>query len=88
MRGRLALRKEYRINGSHKQLAWKVSGPEFHEFLQPVGLKAWSFKGQCAWLWETSEDIEAAGEKTGEQPVDIQRGNNNLKSAWDIQWGG
>ena len=21
-------------------------GAEFHEFLQPVGLKAWSFKGQ------------------------------------------
>lgn len=31
-------------------LAWKTRGPKFCEFLQPAGLKAWSFKGQQSWL--------------------------------------
>lgn len=33
-----------------KPLAWKTRGAEFHEFLQPVGFEAQSFKGQCVWL--------------------------------------
>ena len=44
-----------------------MRGADFREFLQPAGLKAWSFKGQCAWLWESVEDIGAAlGEKAGQ----------------------
>ena len=33
-----------------KPLAWKMKGAEFCEFLQPAGLKVWSFKGQWVWL--------------------------------------
>ena len=33
-------------NVSPKPLAWKIRGAEFRGFLQLVGLKAWSFKGQ------------------------------------------
>jgi len=31
-------------------LAWKMRGAELHEFLEPVGHKVWSFKGQQASL--------------------------------------
>ena len=67
----------------------KARGSESWKLLQPTGLKAWSFKGQSAWLWENLENIGAAlGEKAGKLFVDIQCGNSNLKSTWGTQWGG
>lgn len=39
-----------RENKSLQQLAWRLRGTEFHGFLQPVGLKVWSFQGQHVWL--------------------------------------
>ena len=41
---------EHKENICSKPLAWKMRGAKCHEFLQLVGLKAWSFKGQLAWL--------------------------------------
>ena len=48
-RKRLAHKGAHRENECSQQLAWKVKGAEFHEFLQPVHLKAWSFKGHYVW---------------------------------------
>ena len=38
--------------GKHfpKATGYKMSGADFHEFLQPVGYKDWSFKGRWTWL--------------------------------------
>ena len=44
---------------------------KFHEFLQPVGLKAWSFKGQWAWLRESWRHWGCSWKKAGKQPKDI-----------------
>ena len=37
-------------NVSPKLFAWNTRVAEFLELLQPMGLKAWSFKSQWAWL--------------------------------------
>lgn len=34
---------------------WPGNQTEFFEFLQLGGLKAWNFKNQQAWLWESPE---------------------------------
>ena len=44
-----------REDKSSNHLALKARGAEFHEFLQPAGLKAWNFKNQQAWFWESLE---------------------------------
>lgn len=33
-----------------KPLAWKIRGAGFHEYLKPVGLEDWSFKGLHVWM--------------------------------------
>ena len=40
---------------SSKYLVLKTRGAKFHEFLQPVSHKAWNFKNQRAWLWESPD---------------------------------
>ena len=45
----------HKENISPKPLAWKMRRAEFHEFLQPMGLKAWSFEGQQASLGQSLE---------------------------------
>ena len=37
-------------NTSPKPLAGKMREAEFHEFLQPVGIKDWHFRGPQVWL--------------------------------------
>lgn len=43
-------RNTHNENTYAKPLARKMRGADSHEFLQPVGLKHWSFIGQWAWL--------------------------------------
>lgn len=43
-------RGTHQENISPKPLAWKIRVTELCEFLQPVRLKAWSFKCQQSWL--------------------------------------
>ena len=40
----------HKENNPPKPLAWEMRKIEFCEFLQPAALRAWSFKGQRAWL--------------------------------------
>ena len=40
----------HKENISPKPSAGKIRKAEFPEFLQPGGLKDWSFKGQWVWL--------------------------------------
>ena len=46
-----------KAQGEHfpKTIALENRGAKFHELLQPVGLNAWSFKGQQAWLGQSPE---------------------------------
>ena len=45
-----AHRGTHKKNITPKLLAWNMRVAEFHEFLQTVELKAWSFKGPWVWL--------------------------------------
>lgn len=44
---------------SPEHLAIKVRGAEFHDFLQPAGLKVWNSKNQQAGLWVNQKDLES-----------------------------
>ena len=50
-------------NISPKPLAGKTRGAKFGEFLQPVGLKDWSFRGPQAWLGQRPEEAALLLEK-------------------------
>lgn len=50
VRDRRAHRRMHKENISPKPLAGKTRVAEFHEFLQPEGIKAWNFQTQLAWL--------------------------------------
>ena len=54
-RDRLSHRGVHWENKSLQQLAWKVRGAGFHEFLRASGLKAWCSEGQWALLKESLE---------------------------------
>ena len=43
-------RDTHKANTSPKPLSGKMRGAEFHEFLQQVGFKDWSFRSLQAWL--------------------------------------
>lgn len=74
-------------NEFQQQLAWKVRGAKFYKFLQPVGLKTWSFKCQPTWFWESSKDIGAIlGGKTGQTACKYTVWKY-MKGAWSTQWG-
>ena len=73
---------------SSQQVAQKTIGAEFYEFLQPAGLKAYSFKGQHAWLRENPETLGwLLKRRQGKQSLHIQHGNSDLKSTQGTQWG-
>ena len=74
---------------SPEQLAWKVRGAKFCDFLPPVGLKSWSFKAHWAWFWKNLEDPGLfLKKKQGKPTSDMQHGVSDLNSAWGTQWGG
>lgn len=50
VRDREAYRLTHKENISLKSSAGKMRGIDFCELLQTTGLKAWSCKGQWAWL--------------------------------------
>ena len=59
----------------HNKLVWKMRGPKFCEFLQPVGLKDWCSIGEQVWLVESPEALGLLLERNqGKLPVDIQHG--------------
>lgn len=81
--GRLAHRGVHGENEPLQQVAWKVRGPRFHEFLKQAQLKAWSFKAWVSMLgpgrgWRILV-------LKGKLPVDQQYGNSYLKSTWGTQ---
>ena len=86
MRDRLMQRRMHRKNESPQQLDWKAGATEFHEFLQPAGLKVWCFKSQRAWLRESSTDIEASlGEKSGQTTHRYPAGKQQSEECWGTQ---
>lgn len=73
---------------SLKQLAWKVRGAEFCEFLQTARFKAWRFKSGGLAEIQPGGHHTTLGEKAGKGPTDIQCWKGDLKSAWGTQWEG
>lgn len=51
-----------------------------------MGFKAWGFKGQCSWLWDSSKGIRT-WRKGNQAAWEHTAGKNSLKSTEDTQWG-
>lgn len=77
------LQRKERQSGAHRDvhrenmaptfpLARKMRGADFHESLQRVGLKDWSFRGQKAWLGWNPEGAALLHERKHKQPQDRQ----------------
>ena len=64
-RKRGAQRKTHKGKASLKPFTGKIRGSDFSKFLQPAGLKYWSFKGLWPWLGDRTE---GTGEKVGKKP--------------------
>ena len=69
-----------------KAIGQKMTGAEFHEFLQPVELKAWGLKVSSLEGIEPEGHCAAPGEEAVKQLGGRQCGNSNLKNTWGTQW--
>ena len=89
-RNRLAHRGVHRKTNPHSNWLGKQEGLNFLSSCNQWGLKPRVLKVTClVGSGRAQRTLELLLEKSqGKERVNIQYGNSELKSTWDIQWGG